>query len=177
MADPATRSTTMTSGIQIDMGQCRVCPTRIQSNRTKTSWFVASRSRRVRTIRSFAPGITRDNSGIRGMPTLASGLRISSQLGPVETIPQTHRGPHGLSMTKECEAGYRGHEWGSIQHSPYVRLPTCETGSLETAPSATQSRRCSHSGIALGFIAVFSLYLGRFQRPREERRRNKGRLG
>ena len=47
------------------------------------------RSRRVRTIRSFAPGITRDNSGIRGMPTLASGLRISSQLGPVETIPQT----------------------------------------------------------------------------------------
>ena len=63
------------------------------------------RSRRVRTIRSFAPGITRDNSGIRGMPTLASGLRISSissQLGPVETIPQTHRGPHGLSMIRSA---------------------------------------------------------------------------
>ena len=50
---------------------------------------------------------------------------------------------------QECEAGYRGHEWGSIQlrlNSPYVRLPTCETGSLETASSATQSRGCSHRG-------------------------------
>ena len=103
----------------------------------------------------IAPGITRDNSGIRGMPTLASGLRISSQLGPVETIPQTHRGPHGLFNEQECEAGYRGHEWGSIKHSPYVRLPTCETGSLETAPSATQSPRCSHSGIARGQLRVF----------------------
>ena len=39
------------------------------------------------------------------MPTLASGLRISSissQLGPVETIPQTHRGPHGLSMIRSA---------------------------------------------------------------------------
>ena len=44
---------------------------------------------------------------------------------------------------------------GSIQHSPYVRLPTCETGSLETAPSATQSPRCSHSGIARGQLRVF----------------------
>ena len=67
-----------------------------------------SRSRRVRTIRSFAPGITRDNSGIRGMPTLASGLRISSQLGPVETIPQTHRGPHGLSMTRSVKRAIVG---------------------------------------------------------------------
>ena len=66
------------------------------------------RSRRVRTIRSFAPGITRDNSGIRGMPTLASGLRISSQLGPVETIPQTHRGPHGLSMIRSVKRAIVG---------------------------------------------------------------------
>ena len=49
-----------------------------------------------------------------------------------------------------------------------------ETGSLGTARSATQPGRCSHSGIAPGLIAGFSLYLGRFQRPREERRRNKG---
>ena len=69
---------------------------------------LGSRSRRVRTIRSFAPGITRDNSGIRGMPTLASGLRISSQLGPVETIPQTHRGPHGLSMTRSVKRAIVG---------------------------------------------------------------------
>ena len=73
------------------------------------SWRASgSRSRRVRTIRSFAPGITRDNSGIRGMPTLASGLRISSQLGPVETIPQTHRGPHGLSMTRSVKRAIVG---------------------------------------------------------------------
>ena len=35
-----------------------------------------------------------------------------------------------------------------------------ETGSLETAPSATPSRWCSHSGIAPGLTAVFSLYVG-----------------
>ena len=50
-----------------------------------------------------------------------------------------------------------------------------ETGSLGTAPSATQSRRCSHSGIAPGLTAVFSLYVGRFRRSREKRRRNEGR--
>ena len=50
-----------------------------------------------------------------------------------------------------------------------------ETGSLETAPSATPSRRCSHSGIAPGLTAVFSLYVGRFRRSREKRRRNEGR--
>ena len=38
------------------------------------------------------------------MPTLASGLRISSQqLGPDETIPQTHRGPHGPSMIRSVK--------------------------------------------------------------------------
>ena len=42
------------------------------------------------------------------MPTLASGLRISSQLGPVETIPQTHRGPHGLSMTRSVKRAIVG---------------------------------------------------------------------
>ena len=50
-----------------------------------------------------------------------------------------------------------------------------ETGSLGTAPSATQSCRCSHSGIAPGLTAVFSLYVGRFRRSREKRRRNEGR--
>ena len=49
-----------------------------------------------------------------------------------------------------------------------------ETGSLGTAPSATQSCRCSHSGIAPGLTAVFSLYVGRFRRSREKRRRNEG---
>ena len=42
------------------------------------------------------------------MPTLASGLRISSQLGPVETIPQTHRGPHGLSMIRSVKRAIVG---------------------------------------------------------------------
>ena len=51
-----------------------------------------------------------------------------------------------------------------------------ETGSLETAPSATPSLQCSHSGIAPGLTAVFSLYVGRFRRSREKRRRNEGRL-
>ena len=38
------------------------------------------------------------------MPTLASGLRISSQqLGPDETIPQTHQGPHGPSMIRSVK--------------------------------------------------------------------------
>ena len=38
------------------------------------------------------------------MPTLASGLRISRhQLGPDETIPQTHRGPHGPSMIRSVK--------------------------------------------------------------------------
>ena len=41
------------------------------------------------------------------MPTLASGL-ISSQLGPVETIPQTHRGPHGLSMIRSVKRAIVG---------------------------------------------------------------------
>ena len=41
--------------------------------------------------------------------------------------------------------------------------------------SATQSCRCSHSGIAPGLTAVFSLYVGRFRRSREKRRRNEGR--
>ena len=52
-----------------------------------------------------------------------------------------------------------------------------ETGSLETAPSATPSRGCSHSGIAPGLTAVFSLYVGRFLRPREETRRDERRAG
>ena len=50
-----------------------------------------------------------------------------------------------------------------------------ETGSLATAPTATQSRGCSHSGIAPGLTAVFSLYVGRFRRSWEKRRRNEGR--
>ena len=62
---------------------------------------------------------------------------------------------------------------GSIQHSPYVRLPTCETGSRETAPSATQSRGCSHSGIAPGLTAGFSLDVGRFRRWRKGRRESR----
>ena len=37
-----------------------------------------------------------------------------------------------------------------------------ETGSLETAPSATQSRRCSRSGIALGQPRVFPWISGAF---------------
>ena len=42
-----------------------------------------------------------------------------------------------------------------------------ETGSLETAPSATQSCRCSHSGIARSSFPFFSLFLGRLHRSRE----------
>ena len=48
------------------------------------------------------------------MPTLASGLRISSissQLGPVETIPQTHRGPHSRTINdQECSGSREGAE-------------------------------------------------------------------
>ena len=50
-----------------------------------------------------------------------------------------------------------------------------ETGSLETAPSATQSPRCSHSGIVQGQAWGFSVDFRRFLRSREERRRNEGR--
>ena len=87
------------------MGECAV---RFPAITVIDSRLRHASARRVRTIRSFAPGITRDNSGIRGMPTLASGLRISSQLGPVETIPQTHRGPHGLSMIRSVKRAIVG---------------------------------------------------------------------
>ena len=50
-----------------------------------------------------------------------------------------------------------------------------ETGSLETAPTATQSPRCSHSGFAPGSPPFFSLYFGRFRRSLEKRRGNERR--
>ena len=45
-----------------------------------------------------------------------------------------------------------------------------ETGSLETAPSATQSCRCSHFGIARGLPPDFLVGFRRFQRSRARRR-------
>ena len=77
-----------------------------ETNRSRRTGGPATEGR-LTSIRSFE---TRDNSGISGMPTFASGLRISShQLGPDETIPQTHRGPHGPSMIRSVKRGYRGH--------------------------------------------------------------------
>ena len=51
-----------------------------------------------------------------------------------------------------------------------------ETGSLETAPSATPSRRCSHSGIGLEAERVFPWISGNCQQFREARRRSEPRL-
>ena len=55
-----------------------------------------------------------------------------------------------------------------------------ETGSLGTARSATQSCRCSHSGIARGSPPFSRCVYGRFQRSREgnrEARRGRGEVG
>ena len=41
---------------------------------------------------------------------------------------------------EDSEAGYSGTDPG-LSCSSFVRLSTCETGSLETAPTATPSRR------------------------------------
>ena len=52
-----------------------------------------------------------------------------------------------------------------------------ETGSLGTAPSATQSCRCSHFGIARGLPPDFLVGFRRFQRLRARRRGGESRLG
>ena len=56
------------------------------------------------------------------------------------------------------EAGYSETDPG-FSHSSFVRLSTCETGSLETAPTATQSCQCSHSGIVSDSLS-FSRWFG-----------------
>ena len=54
------------------------------------------------------------------------------------------------------EAGYSGTD-PVLSYSSFIRLSTCETGSLETAPTATQSCRCSHFWIARGLPPISSL--------------------
>ena len=56
---------------------------------------------------------------------------------------------------------------GPIKYSSFIRLATCETGSRETAPTATPSHRCSHYGMAQPSPLGFSLHSTRFQRSRE----------
>ena len=80
-------------------------------------------------------------------------------------------GSHPDAPARQCARGHR-RGFNTLRARAQIRG---ETGSLETAPSATQSRGCSHSGIAPGLTAVFSLYVGRFRRSREKRRRNEGR--
>ena len=80
-------------------------------------------------------------------------------------------GSHPDDPARHCARGHR-RGFNTLRALAQIRG---ETGSLETAPSATQSPRCSHSGIAPGLTAVFSLYVGRFRRSREKRRRNEGR--
>ncbi len=62
-----------------------------------------------------------------------------------------HEPDSTLAVTKTCPKD-GVHLWDSpgFSHSSFVRLSTCETGSLETAPTASQSPGCSHSGIAWG---------------------------
>ena len=80
-------------------------------------------------------------------------------------------GSHPDDPARHCARGHR-RGFNNLRALAQNRR---ETGSLETAPTATQSPRCSHSGIAPGLTAVFSLYVGRFRRSREKRRRNEGR--
>ena len=137
----------------------------------------ASRSRRVRTIRSFAPGITRDNSGIRGMPTLASGLRISSQLGPVETIPQTHRGPHGLSMirsVKRAIVGMSGDPSNIRLMFVYRRARRVRWRLPPPPPSPPDTRTPGSRGANSAFFFEFQVIAADLGRVPKKTRRGRG---
>ena len=111
------------------------------------------------------------------MPTLTSGLRISShQLGPDETPPQTHRGPHGPSMirsVKRAIVDIRGIH-------PIFAL--CSFTDVRDG----FARDCPHRHPVLPMLALrdrsrvapdFLVGFRRFQRSRAQRRGGESRLG
>ena len=108
---------------------------------------------------SFNPGysgIIRDDPGMR----LARGQQLILRCGGTDVARQdTPPEP-----VKEFEAG---HSRDPSDIRLLIRLSTCETGSLETAPTATPSHRCSHYGMAQPSPLGFSLHSTRFQRSRE----------
>ena len=74
--------------------------------------------------------------------------------------PSGESGSHPDDPARQCA---RGHRRGC--NTLRARAPIRgETGSLETAPSATQSWWCSRSGIALGQPRVFPWISGAFSR-------------
>ena len=67
-------------------------------------------------------------------------------------------GSHPDDPARQCARGHR-RGFNTLRALAQIRG---ETGSLETAPSATQSRRCSRSGIALGQPQICPWILGAF---------------
>ncbi len=108
------------------------------------------------------------------MPTLASGLRISSQrLGPDETIPQTHRGPYGPSMIRSVKRAIVGHSWGPS----HIRLLFVHDVPWGTSRRDGFARDCPHRHPVARVLAlrdhlqltsVFLGVLGRLHCPRQD---------
>ena len=96
------------------------------------------------------------------MPTLASGLRISSQLGPVETIPQTHRGPHGLSMIRSVKRAIVGMSGDPSNIRLIFVYRRARRVRWRLPPPPPSPGGCSRSGIALGQPRVFPWISGAF---------------
>ena len=117
------------------------------------------------------------------MPTLASGLRISRQrLGPDETIPQTHRGPHGPSMIRSVKRAIVGHSWDPS----HIRLLFVNDVPWGTSRRDGFARDCPHRHPVLPMLALrdrsrvapdFLVGFRRFQWLRARRRGGESRLG
>ena len=104
--------------------------------------------------------------GICGMPTHTTLTRVHNVAGsPPVAAPMEVGDERGVEYCGEIGRIYLTFD----MYSP-IRLAWAhrrETGSLGTAPTATQSGRCSHSGIARSSFPLFSLFLGRLHRSRE----------
>ena len=111
------------------------------------------------------------------MPTLASGLRISSQLGPVETIPQTHRGPHGLSMirsVKRAIVGMSGDPSNIRLMFVYRRARRVRWRLPPPPPSPPDARTPGSRGANSAFFFEFQVIAADLGRVPKKTRRGRG---
>ena len=126
----------------------------------------------VRNITVLNPGIYRDNRDAR----LSRAQRLMqgrTRVLPARQGTNIRRMRDGSPMSRTSILGIPSKERRllAVRHwrddrQPRgwcQRCPRGEPGSLETAPSATQSHGCPRSGIALGAAQSFSVDCRRFQ--------------